>query len=81
MNAIFLRKVVLRGLGLFIAVNLVFASLPPRVGDVSLYNRIFPGRMRFPYGENPSEAYNLSLFDLDAMFASHAISAGTKPAN
>jgi len=81
MNAIFLRKVVLRGLGLFIAVNLVFASLPPRVGDVSLYNRIFPGRMRFPYGENPSESYNLSLFDLDAMFASHVISDGTKPAN
>jgi hypothetical protein len=80
-NAVFLRKVVLRGLGLFIAVNLVFASFPPRLGEVSLYNRIFPGRTRFPYGENPAESYNLSLFDLDAMFASHVISAGTKPEN
>jgi hypothetical protein len=42
---------------------------------LSLYNFIFPGRERFPFGET-KESYNLSLFDLDAMFASHVL-AGT----
>ena len=42
------------------------------LGKLSLYNCIFPGRERFPFGET-SAAYNLSLFDLDAMFASHVL--------
>ena len=45
-------------------------------GKLSLYNSIFPGRERFPFGET-RESYNLSLFDLDAMFASHVL-AGTQ---
>jgi hypothetical protein len=45
-------------------------------GKLSLYNVIFTGRERFPFGET-REAYNLSLFDLDAMFASHVL-AGTE---
>ncbi len=45
-------------------------------GKISLYNVVFKGRERFPFGETP-ESYNLSLFDLDAMFASHIL-AGTK---
>ena len=32
-----------------------------------------------PYGENPRSAYNLSLFNLEAMFNSHKLSAGYKP--
>ena len=43
------------------------------LGKFSLYNFIFPGRERFPFGET-RQAYNLSLFDLDAMFASHVLS-------
>jgi hypothetical protein len=47
-------------------------------GKLSLYNNVFPGRERFPFGET-RESYNLSLFDLDAMFASHVL-AGTEKA-
>ena len=39
-----------------------------------------PGRPRLPYGEAPAKAYNLNLFQLDALFASHELSAGPKPA-
>jgi hypothetical protein len=46
------------------------------LGKLSLYNSIFPGRERFPFGET-RESYNLSLFNLDAMFASHIL-AGTQ---
>ncbi len=42
------------------------------LGKFSLYNNVFPGRERFPFGEN-QRGYNLSLFDLDAMFAAHAL--------
>jgi hypothetical protein len=45
-------------------------------GKLSLYNSIFPGRERLPYGDVP-ESYSVSPFDVDAMFASHVI-AGTK---
>ena len=48
------------------------------LGKLSLYNLVFPGRERLPFGET-REAYNLSLFDLDAMFASHVL-AGTEKA-
>lgn len=40
---------------------------------VSLYNNIFPGRERLPFGENPQKAYNFSIGSLDAAFASHKI--------
>ena len=46
---------------------------------VSLYNHVFPGRDRLPFGENPRAAYNFSIGSLDAAFASHRISgAGAK---
>lgn len=48
---------------------------------VSLYNHIFPGRERLPFGESPQTAYNFSIDSLDAAFASHKISgAGEKKA-
>ena len=40
---------------------------------VSLYNHIFPGRERLPFGESPQTAYNFSIGSLDAAFASHRI--------
>jgi hypothetical protein len=46
-------------------------------GKLSLYNVVFPGRERFPFGET-RESYNLSLFDLDAMFASHVLAGAEK---
>ena len=62
---------------LFMVFNFAFVWLHQiPLGKLSLYNSVFPGRERFPFGET-RESYNLSLFDLDAMFASHVL-AGTK---
>jgi len=78
-----LLRVVIKGLLLFLALDLLFIPLAPLhvLGQLSAYNLIFPGRVRLPYGENPDQAYNFSLYNLDAMFASHELSAGDKPAN
>ena len=73
-------NVLIKGLLLFLLFNLVAAAWQPRVGQFSLYNALYPGRERLPFGENPKQSYNLSLFDLDAMFASHVI-AGTPKAD
>jgi hypothetical protein len=82
MSVKFLRNVLLKAFGLFILFNLVWALLNPSgLGKISLYNVLFKGRERLPFGENPAESYNLSLYDLDAMLASHRINAGVKPAN
>jgi hypothetical protein len=80
MNSRFLRNVLLKGLVLFLLFNLFFAAVDSTpLGKVSLYNHIFAGRQRFPFGEDSSQSYNLSLFNLDAMFASHVIADGPKP--
>jgi hypothetical protein len=77
----FARNVLVKGLVLFIIANLAFAWWYPMnsLGRLSAYNRLFPGRLRLPYGENPQEAYNLSLYNLEAMFASHEIAGLPKP--
>jgi hypothetical protein len=62
----------LKGFALALLAVILFPLLPD-VGGISAYNRIFPGRQRLPFGENPSQAYNLSIYNLDAMFASHEI--------
>ena len=74
-----LPGVVLKAAVLFVLFNVAFVFMN-RVpwGKLSLYNSLFPGRERFPFGET-RESYNLSLFDLDAMFASHVL-AGTEKA-
>lgn len=81
-NFRFVRNVLLKALLLFVIANLAFAWLNPLplLGKASAYNLIFPGRERLPYGENPERAYNLSLFQLDALFASHEV-ARPKPTN
>lgn len=72
----FLFNVLGKALLLFLAVNLLFVGIYPSGtgGKLSLYNSLFPGRERFPFGENSEKSYNLSLSNLDAMFASHLIS-------
>ena len=71
----FVRNITLKALVLFVILNLVFAlsNLLPTLGHLSAYNIIFPGRLRLPYGDLPDLAYNLNLFQLDAMLASHEI--------
>ena len=46
-------------------------------GKFSLYNSLFPGRERLPFGDHP-QAYNINLFDLDAMLASHVLTGTPK---
>jgi len=72
----FLLRVALKALTLFVLLNLVFAAARPldTLGRLSLYNRLFPGRARLPYGEIPAEDYNLTLNNLPAMLGSHELS-------
>jgi hypothetical protein len=77
----FLLRVLIKALLLFLLLNLLLGAwVDPHFGRISAYNGLFPGRPRFPFGETPREAYNFSLFDLDAMFASHEIAAQRPPA-
>ena len=65
----------------FVLFNLLFAAAAPDLGQISGYNRLYPGRARFPFGENPAQSYNLSLIDLNAMFKSLALDGTPKPAD
>lgn len=71
----FVLRVILKAAAIFIMINVLFALFNPMtlINQVSLYNGLVPGRERLPYGEQ-SEAYNLSLDSIEAMFASHEIS-------
>jgi hypothetical protein len=70
-----------KALGLFFILNFLFLMIDPlpALGRISAYNRLFPGRVRLPYGDNPQTSYNLSLFNLDAMLASHELWGSQKP--
>jgi hypothetical protein len=71
-------RVVIKAVILLVIFNFLFVLVKGEsLGRVSLYNNVFPGRERFPFGEM-REAYNLSLYDLDAMFASHVLSGAEK---
>lgn len=82
-HRVFLRNVILKALALFVIVNLVFLWADPisDLGRLSAYNVIFPGRVRLPFGEDFERSYNISILQLDAMFASHELSDGAKPAD
>jgi hypothetical protein len=71
-------RVLLKSGILFALFNFAFVFVNiESLGKVSLYNSIFPGRERFPFGET-RESYNISLYNIDAMFASHVISGSEK---
>ncbi len=78
----FVIGVIVKAFILFVAFNLVYAALDPLsvLSRLSVYNTLVPGRVRLPFGENPDIAYNFSLFQLDAMFASHVVTQ-PKPAD
>lgn len=72
-------RVLLKAGVLFVLFNFAFVLVNVEaLGKLSLYNNVFPGRERLPFGET-RESYNLSLYNLDAMFASHIL-AGTEKA-
>lgn len=72
-----LLRVTGKALLLLVVFNLILALLPADLGlgKISLYNRLFPGRTRFPFGETPQQSANLSLYDLEAMFQAHSVRA------
>ncbi len=73
----FIRNVILKAAVLFAAFNLLFAAVNPlpKLGQISAYNLLLPGRPRLPFGETPDKSYNFSLFSTEAMLASHQIAA------
>lgn len=68
-------RIALKTVVMLVVCNLLFAIAQPlpQLGELSLYNRLLPGRQRLPYGENSAESYNLSLNNLPAMMTSHVI--------
>ena len=76
----FMARVLVKAGILFVVLNLLFAALDPMplLNRMTLYNLIFPGRERLPYGEFPGEAYNVTLTDIDALMASHELAGRDK---
>jgi hypothetical protein len=68
-------RVLIKALSLFVIINILYALVTPHVSTVSAYNVIFPGRTRLPFGIS-GDPYTVTVDDVDAMFASHAISMG-----
>ena len=66
-------RALVKGILLFAALNMLLAVIGPFEAPFGVYNRLVAGRARFPYGENSAAAYNLSLYDLGAMFAAHEL--------
>jgi hypothetical protein len=74
-NFTFMRNVLLKGVLIFVVLSLGIGAIPANtLGRLSIYNYLIPGRPRLPFGETPQRSYNLSLNNLDAMFAAHEIS-------
>lgn len=77
MNLTFLRNVFLKSVLIFTVLSLLIGAIPTdNLGSLSIYNKLVPGRPRLPFGETPRKSYNLSLYNLEAMYAAHEISAG-----
>ena len=76
----FYKNVAIKGLILFIIINILFGIVNPMmvIGKLSFYNSFIPGRKRLPYGDTPEKDYNLSLFSIEAMMASHELSSRKK---
>ncbi|MCW5874314.1 MAG: SGNH/GDSL hydrolase family protein [Anaerolineales bacterium] len=76
-------RLLLKAAVLFVGLNLLFAALNPlpALGQLSLYNSLLPGRQRLPYGDDPQRSYNLNLYSVEAMFASHVLAGAPKPAD
>ncbi|HUE98286.1 MAG TPA: SGNH/GDSL hydrolase family protein [Anaerolineales bacterium] len=70
--------VLFKGIGLFVLINVLYAMIQPPVARFSAYNLLFPGRERLPFGE-AHNSFVVSIDDVDAMFATHAISSRKKP--
>ncbi len=75
MNWKFIRNVLLKALVLFLVFNIVLNVIGTLAGweKLSIYNWLVPGRERFPFGEVPQKAYNLTIYDIETMFSTHVV--------
>lgn len=77
-NGVHPLRVLVKAIFLFVVLNVVFALVNPPVGKLTLFNHIIPGRLRFPYEQEPAFyfiGYNAPIYeDYDAMFGAHVIS-------
>jgi len=67
-------RVVVKALLLFTAINIIYGLIDPPVHKISVYNNLFPGRVRMPFGSS-NNPYAVMVDDVNIMFASHKISA------
>lgn len=73
-NQINYPRLIIKTLILVTVISLILLPfLNASIGKLSLYNWLVPGRERLPFSDTPQKAYNLSLFNLQAMFSSHKI--------
>lgn len=70
--------VVVKALCLFVLVNVLFGLTKPPIAEISIYNSLVPGLERMPFGSS-GDPYTVTVDNVDAMFASHEISAGKAP--
>ena len=69
-------RILIKAAVLVVLVSFLFAFVnSTALGSLTLYNHLFPGRERLPFGENQQAAYNLSLYNVKAMFATHVLDA------
>jgi len=72
----FIARVLIKGIGLFLVFNVVFAVLSPMdvFSRLTLYNIVFAGRERLPYGGNDfTQSHAITMNNIPAMIASHQI--------
>ena len=71
----FIGRILLKALLLFALCNLIYLVTQPAglLGRLSLYNVVWAGRERLPYGENPASDYNVSVDNIPALIASHQV--------
>ena len=67
-------RVLVKALCLFAIINVLYALIDPQGSIIFGYNVLFPGRTRLPFGV-AGDPYTVTVEGVDAMFASHAISA------
>jgi hypothetical protein len=76
----FLCRVLVKAGLLLLLVTAISPILSPLPfwSRITLYNSIFPGRNRLPYGDDPPKSFNVTLVNIEAMFASHKLSGSQK---
>jgi len=69
-----IKRIIIKTILILLVINFgwIFLTKIP-LGGLRFNNLVLDRRTRGPFGENPKRSYNLSLYNLDAMFASHEI--------